>query len=94
VSLATTGGRSFTIKVTAQKGSPGNPMSRGEHRDKFRAGAESSLGLDQAAVLERRIDGIWSAPDIDGLVSLLATNGSRPVVRRAEHDGSQEVFGT
>jgi 2-methylcitrate dehydratase PrpD len=81
VSVTTRDGRRFGADVAAQKGSRENPMTPKEHQDKFRSAAEPSLGPRRAAELARRIEGIWSATDLGGLMSLMTSKESHPPAR-------------
>jgi 2-methylcitrate dehydratase PrpD len=90
VSITTTDGRRFSADVKAQKGSKENPMTRGEHEEKFLGAAEPSLGSGQAAELAGQIDQIWSAPFLGPLISLVAARQAGGPTGRADTQGDQD----
>jgi 2-methylcitrate dehydratase PrpD len=63
--------RRFEHSVAAQRGGPGNPMTPDDHRAKFRANAEPSLGAARRAQLMDAVEGAWELDRVDRLARLL-----------------------
>lgn len=81
VRLVTRDGRSFEIHVTAQRGGPQNPMNADQHRAKFLANAEPTLGSERSGQLLQALEGAWGAPSLASVVRLFAVAEADPAVR-------------
>lgn len=64
-------GRSFTEEVPYPKGSPKNPLSESDRREKFRDLAGLVLPADRVAAIERTVDGLDDLPSLEKLTDLL-----------------------
>jgi 2-methylcitrate dehydratase PrpD len=71
VVLTTRDGRRYEQSVPAQRGGPGNPMTREDHERKFAANAAPSLGDEQVGQAIAAISAIEQAPGVGDLVKAL-----------------------
>jgi 2-methylcitrate dehydratase PrpD len=71
VVLHTRDSRRLEESVPWQRGGPGNPMSPDDHRAKFRANAEPSLGEGRTIQLMEAIEAGWELDRVDRLGRLL-----------------------
>ncbi|MBI4331714.1 MAG: MmgE/PrpD family protein [Chloroflexi bacterium] len=71
----TAGGRKFTAQVEHSKGSPQNPMTDEELKDKFRNNARCALGQDSLVEeIIDMIDNLENVPDVTQLTRLWTPN--------------------
>jgi 2-methylcitrate dehydratase PrpD len=71
VVVETRSGARHEFDVPAQRGGPGNPSTPSDHRAKFQANAEPTLGADGTQELADVIENVWDEPDVDRLAELL-----------------------
>ena len=71
VVLTTRDGRRYEHSVPAQRGGPGNPMTREDHERKFTANARPSLGDEKVAKVIAAISAVERAPAVGELVQAL-----------------------
>jgi 2-methylcitrate dehydratase PrpD len=71
VAVQTNDGRRFEHDVPAQRGGPGNRSTAADHRAKFQANAEPTLGAEGTSELAETIENIWGEPSVDRIAALL-----------------------
>jgi 2-methylcitrate dehydratase PrpD len=72
VNVRTADGRSHSRDVWHRRGSPENPVSRGEVEEKFAANVDGLLGADQARRLRSLAGKLEALPDATEIIAIMA----------------------
>lgn len=75
VAITTRDGHVHRVSVDAQRGGPGNPMTAGEHRQKFLGNAAPALGSERAEELLTELLRAWELPDVARIAQLATASG-------------------
>jgi hypothetical protein len=78
VEIVTTDGTVFRSGICGARGDPGTPLSDDELMAKFRTLAAPVIGPDGAREIERAVEGLDVAPDLDALLAPLRLHRVAP----------------
>ena len=81
-------GTVFEERVLVNRGGPGNPLTDGELRTKFRINAERALPAGRVQELAAACDAIADAPGVAGLLDLTRSLRGSSAQLLANMDGS------